>query len=172
MVELRAFLAYLWSPYSIKALPLPNRTLHLVNYPYGSKNDLRDASSVSKLRPVTNNSSLPVCSSLTSSSLSFSSSDESFLVTFAGAAVFLATGFSLESSESDPESEFSESDESFLTGAFFAGTAAFFGFSLSEDESSLDESFLAAAFLVGADLLATRATEDFEESSESLSDED
>jgi hypothetical protein len=123
---------------------------------------------------VTNNSSLPVCSSLTSSSLSlsFSSSDESFLVTFAGAAVFFAAGFSLESSESDPESEFSESDESFLTGAFFAGTTAFFGFSLSEDESSLDESFLAAAFLVGAALLATRATEDFEESSESLSDED
>ena len=84
----------------------------------------------------------------------------------------MAAGFSLESLESDPESEFSESDESFLTGAFFAGTAAFFGFSLSEDESSLDESFLAAAFLVGAALLATRATEDFEESSESLSDED
>jgi hypothetical protein len=121
---------------------------------------------------VTNNSSLPVCSSLTSSSLSFSSSDESFLVSFAGASVFLAAGFSLEASESEPESEFSESDESFLTGAFFAGTAAFFGFSLSEDESSLDESFLVAAFLVGAALLATRATEDFEESSESLSDED
>ena len=194
-----AFLADAWSENSMNAFPLllppPMRSLHFVISPNGEKNWLRVSSVVSKLRPWTNSSVFPSCSSFVSSAFSTFISESAldcFLLFFTGLASELSLSESLlleelsclaaffdfltgafSSLELDPsESESLDEDDCcfllfFLAGAFFGA-----GFSSSDDESDPeeleDESFL-ATFLAGAFFTGFSSSED---ESELLDDEE